>query len=400
MILLLCSSCTLCCLEEMRRPPVMSGIAPDILDYNEALIRHQEPPDDEWSVVAADGCFVDCDIIEEGEGEEENNFSKKSNLKPDFFNPYHPLEEDFLFSIGDILEVSVFGDEETEYAHVAIAPDGRLYYTFLDGIPAAGRSLSDVRKEMEEALSQYFNHPMVVIVPISTFSQSYKIFGRVQMPGVYPIHGPIKLRQAIGEAGGILKESYEFKERNSVLNPLANLKKSYLIRRGEKLNIDFEQLLYTPNTDQDIYLRPGDYIYIAEADPQEVYVLGAAIQPSRIEFFEGMTLTEALAEARGFPTGTPYSADMSRVLVIRGALECPLVVEVDLQKLFYGEMRDIILAPNDIVYVYHKTLRFGRVLVLTAINNFVQAFATTAAGYYAQIKWFPVTTSTSDVSSP
>ncbi len=373
-ILLCCSSCTLW-LEEMRRPQVMTGVAPVIDDLNPIL----NP-----------SCMDEEDEEETG------------TLSPEFFNPYHPLEEKFVLSIGDLLEISVFGDEETEYRNVVVAPDGRLYYTFVDGIPAAGRTLQEVRKDLEESLSRYFIHPMVVIIPLAAFSQSYKIFGRVQQPGVYPIDAPIKLREAIGTAGGISRESYQFKDRNSRLNPIADLKRSFIIRNGEKLPIDFEKLLYTPTSNQNIYLRPGDYIFIADADPQEVYVLGGAILPSRVEYVEGMTLTEALAEARGFTIGDPYSADMSRVLVIRGALECPLVVEVDLLKLFHGEMRDIILMPNDIVFVYHKSLRFGRALVRAAANAFVQGFATTAAGYYAQFQWFTINTTPDmdDVSPP
>lgn len=69
-------------------------------------------------------------------------------------------------AIGDILDISIFGEEELAGTHVAIAPDGRLYYAFLNGIPAAGKNVAAVKKEVEKALSHYLVHPQVAIEPL------------------------------------------------------------------------------------------------------------------------------------------------------------------------------------------------------------------------------------------
>lgn len=75
--------------------------------------------------------------------------------------PRHSGELD----IGDLLDISVLGEEELAGSHVAIAPDGRLYYAFLDGIPAAGKSVTNVISEVESALARYLVDPQVAIVP-------------------------------------------------------------------------------------------------------------------------------------------------------------------------------------------------------------------------------------------
>ena len=71
-------------------------------------------------------------------------------------------------AVGDLLDISVFGEEDLTESHVAIAPDGRIYYACLDGIPAAGRTLSEVKREMESALAHYFVHPQLTIILLRT----------------------------------------------------------------------------------------------------------------------------------------------------------------------------------------------------------------------------------------
>ena len=182
-------------------------------------------------------CYIDqcpvmswCDFEEPPQVQTSCEEVEIPSLHPELFNPYQPLEEACQLSAGDVLNIAIFGDDETA-CELVIAPDGRLYYTFLDGIPAAGRALTDVRKEMEASLSHFFVHPKLLIVPKHIGSQSYKIIGGILQPGVYPIRGSVHLREAIDEAGGLRKDR------------AANLKNSFLSRKGEKLSVNFEQLL-------------------------------------------------------------------------------------------------------------------------------------------------------------
>lgn len=356
----------------LRRPEVMSSWNPTVLDFNPVL--------DEFTNRIAEA-EQDC---YKGEGH--------VPLTPDMFRPWSPSEENFRLAVGDFVAIAVFGDDETIADDVCVAPDGRLYYNLLDnGIPAAGRTIPDVRTEIEKEISLFFVEPVVTLSPKTSLNDTYSIMGRVATPGVYSTVDPLTLREAIGNAGGLLKE--DFTGRDEVTSPeesLADLSHSFIIRNKRKLNVDFHDLYYNPSTDQNIYIYPGDYIYIAATPYAEVYVLGAVTLPQRVRYQKGMRLMEVLGDAGGWPIGYPYSADVSRCIVIRGCLDCPLYVEVDLSQIYFGQMRDIILQPGDIIYVCNKTLRFGRQLVLTALNAFVQAFAATAAGYYGQFVWFHI----------
>jgi polysaccharide biosynthesis/export protein len=366
-----------------RRPPVMTGVPECVLDYGGGLeegLRKGLPCEDE------------CQPLDE-------NTECEPGLDAQFYDPYEPPVSEFHMSVGDILEILIYGEEESHFEKVAIAPDGCLYYAILDGVPAAGRTLSSVSKDLEKALEKYYKHPRVTLNLVESSSMMWKIFGKVQKTGVYPLEGPLTLRQAIGVAGGLAVETYEFKTNNSDLETLADLENSFMIRNGQMLDIDFKKLIHRADERYNIFIKPGDYIYIASIAFREVYVLGNVRVPLRLQYEDDMTLMQALAEAGGWLLGGPFAADMSNCLVIRGDLENPCVIRCDLCLLVKGEAKDFYLVPGDIIYVHNKTMRFARSLVTLAIETFVQSFATTASSYYADNKWFFVQTSDTDSSS-
>lgn len=351
---------------------------PEVWDYNPILEEYDKRLEE---------AEIDC-----------TESDKREPLTPDMFQTPWPSDEKFILSVGDFVAIAVFGDDETIADTVAIAPDGRIYYTLLDnGVPAAGYTIPEVRGFIEKEISKYFVDPIVTLSAKTSISETYSILGRVGLPGIYSTTESLRLREAIGNAGGILKEDFTGRNENNPEESLADLGNSFIIRDKMKLQIDFRDLLYNPNTTQDIFVLPGDYIYIAATPFAEVYVLGAVATPLRIRYDRGMRLMEALATAGGWTLGFPYSADVSRCIVIRGCLECPLYVEVDLKQIYNGEARDIVLQPGDIIYVCNKTMRFGRQLVLIALNTFIQSFGTAAASYYGQFSWFKIGLGDTDV---
>ncbi len=358
--------------ELFRRPQVMETSHPVVKDYGPVLAEYDER-------LAA---YEDQDDVE------------KEPLTQDMFKPFKPTEENYHLARGDIVEIDVYDEVETASRNISVAPDGRIYWTFLDGIPAAGRTIPEVRADLEREIKTHFKEPTVTLCSKTTVNETFTILGRVSLPGVYSTVDPIRVREAIGLAGGLLPEDFTNENQNAPQESIADLAHSFLIRDGKKLDVDFHDIFYNPNSKQDVFIYPGDYIYIASTPYAEVYVLGAVTIPTQVRYTRGMRLSQALASSGGWTIGFPYAADISKVLVIRGCLECPLFVQVDLRELINGETRDIVLHPGDIIYVYDKTLRFGRQLVLLALNAFIQSFATAAGSYYGEFSWFHISTGT------
>jgi len=359
-----CDGKNSCC--DFGRPPVLCYKTDYVLDYND--------------------CFEEVQI-----GSDEACLEPIQNmpLTEEMFNPFEPIDPDYRLARGDVLEISIFGEDETTIENAMIAPDGKLYYTVLNGIQAAGRRPDEVAKEIQNNLDHLFLNPLVSVTPRETQALNYRVLGRVQAPGEFPFEGPVTIREAISEAGGLLTPvSKEQDYGRRYLIPYYDLSRSFIVRGSRKLDIDFHKLLYEGDNTQNIFLRPDDYIYIAGSENREVFVLGYVNAPQRLPYVTGMTLMSTIATVGGWPTPNPYSPNLKRVLVIRGSLECPRVCVVDVDKILCGQALDVRLEPGDIVYASHKHFRFAREMVLFAIDSFITSFVSSAGEHYTRIHWF------------
>jgi len=215
-----CSGCTICKLFETyipppchcgsgRRPAVFATNTDMVVDQNEAYKQNEKEwkakeafwdQEDEEMLLAPDGCaypMLDCQ-----EEEREHALASSSST----VNFYEPLITDYKIGVGDVLEISVLGDEDMLAENVTVAPDGRIYYMFLEGIVAEGRTLEDLRAELESKMTRLFLTPTITIIPQFMSDNSFTILGRVRAPGLYPLEQTTTLRQAIGVSGGVLSD--------------------------------------------------------------------------------------------------------------------------------------------------------------------------------------------------
>jgi len=308
-------------------------------------------------------------------------------LNDEHFNPFYLERKDYKISKGDVLEISIFGDDDQAMRETVVAPDGRIYYMFADAIPAEGRTLKDVANDIESKIGHLFTNPEVTVIPRQIMAQRYMILGKVARPGIYPILSSLTLRHAIGEAGGVAYGGYA-----GTTIQIASLRDSFIVRNGKKLDINFANLLFTEGSEYDVYVQPGDYIYLASSLVRQIYLIGAVREQKPIPYKDGLTLFKAVSGPSGLVGGVllggPFAANVSQIMIVRGSLKQPKVMMVDLFKIIEGQARDVYLEPGDIVYIPNKKFRFGRGLVRSAIDTFVSTFGSDVGNYYASEEWF------------
>lgn len=294
---------------------------------------------------------------------------RRSKFPPEYFIPFLP--EARKLQVGDEVEIGVFGERDTIAGSVPVAPDGRLYYRFLPGIQAEGRTPEEVAHEIESGLRHLFNNPEVSIIPRRFISNRFSIFGKVESAGIFPLDTPTTVRQSIAKAGGIALGKYH----DSWIQ-IHNYKDSWLLRNGEKIPVDFEALMNKDDFSEDIYLRPGDVIYIASALGREVYLMGEVNQQQSQPFTAGLTLTQLLAGLDAGAGGyNQETADIKRIIILRDAMNDPKVFHVNLDDIMRGKEHNVFLEAGDIVYVPEKSFLFTRNLVKAMISTFVNTFA-------------------------
>ena len=99
---------------------------------------------------------------------------------------------------------------------------------------------------------------------------------------------------------------------------------------------------------QNIVMRGGDKIYIADAAASSVAVLGEVLKPQLIEVPNGfMTLRQALGKVGGIS----LAGDFRYIQVIRGSVLCPRIYTLNWEHILRLPSDSLLLIPGDIVYV-------------------------------------------------
>jgi len=301
-----------------------------------------------------------------------NTVTVSRKIEPEWLKPSPDL---FTLGPGDRLEIEILGDP-TSRAITIVAPDGKLYFNFLDGIDVWGATIAQAKASLENQLANYVREkPQVSIILRGVESKRIWVLGRVQAPGVYAMAAPMTLLEAISMAGGTLTLSnYRDQEAAGISQELADLKHSFVVRQGKLLPVDFEHLLKQGDFSQNIYLQADDFVYLPAARAKEIYVLGAVTEPRAIVYSDGLTVAGAVASAYG----TLKGAYMHHVVVVRGSIAQPEVFVVDYKRVIRGESQDIALQPHDIVYVPFAPYRYLERYVEIALNTFASSAAINA----------------------
>jgi protein involved in polysaccharide export with SLBB domain len=254
---------------------------------------------------------------------------------------------------------------DTAHNEVPIGPDGRVTFLQARDVMAAGLTIDELRAKLDEALGKYYQNPRSVVIPAAMHSKKYFVLGAVATRGVFNLDRPLTVIEALAVAGGL--ETGVF-EHDTV--ELADLSHSFLARNGQRMPVDFERLFQHGDLSQNVPLEPDDYLYIALASANEVYVLGEVGVPGLAAYLPQTTVMGAITARGGYTT----RAFKSRVLVVRGSLTHPETFVVNTANILAGKEPDFKLRSKDIVYVSKNPFVKVEEMLDSAVTAFVQGF--------------------------
>jgi len=265
---------------------------------------------------------------------------------------------------GDSLNFGLFGNAKLDKLKVPVAPDWTISYLDAQQISVRGLTVEELRIRMTEKLSEKRRNVKLKVWPAALASKKYTVLGKVKDNNVYPLDRPTRLLEAIARAKGIVVGS-----RGQSATELADLKRSFIVRKGKKLSVDFESLYRTGAMEHNVFIEPGDYIYIASNVHNETYVFGSVGRPGVVPLTGTMTVMGAIAESGGYSK----HAWRGRVLLVRGSVGNPEPVVVNTREILNGNQKDIALEPGDIVYVHKQPWSYARDVLDIAIKSYIQA---------------------------
>ena len=109
---------------------------------------------------------------------------------------------DYIIGAGDVLYISVWKDEALT-GDVVVLPDGSISFPLVGSIPASGKTVEILKKDLEERIKRYVPEPVLTVAVKTVNSMFIYVIGRVNNPGRFVLNAPINVLQALSMAGGV-----------------------------------------------------------------------------------------------------------------------------------------------------------------------------------------------------
>ncbi len=236
---------------------------------------------------------------------------------------------------GDELQIQVL-DLNNLATTAIVRPDGMISAMLLDDIPAAGRTVADVRRDLTDRYSKIYRNPRVGVFAKSFSNRIVYVTGEVAKPGSVGLSGSMTAVQAAIQAGGFL--------------PTSKLDEAVLLRQTDGTNrkvIPLEVTKILKGEASDVPLQPLDVVYIPRSDIK-VFVGGEVQKPGLVPLDRSLSAMKAITSAGGLLE----SGSLRGAILLRDhGKQKPDIIPLRLDEVMRGAAEDVMLQPYDVLFV-------------------------------------------------
>ncbi|WP_020676301.1 polysaccharide biosynthesis/export family protein [Geopsychrobacter electrodiphilus] len=260
--------------------------------------------------------------------------------------PVESVEEvpspQYLVGSGDVLYINISARPELgspiattgSVAGSRIDGNGNIHLPLVGTVPVAGLSVEQIQQSLRQKFSTYLVDPWVVVEVAEYKSHPLYLLGQFKTAGTFYMDRPLTLLQGLALGGG--------------LQDTADMRNARLIRQNKTQPVDILSLVQDGAARQNVWLHPGDSIYVPDDKNLNVFVFGAVKKPGPVTMPNGrLSLGQALSSAGLDEVGT----NLNQIRIIRSlSVTRGELLVVDLEKVMRGEALPFALQEGDIVY--------------------------------------------------
>lgn len=248
---------------------------------------------------------------------------------------------------GDVLEVIDWNENPPQPRDLRVDPDGAISYPLVGLLNVKGMTVAEVQERLTAELRKQVKRPRLEVTLKSIQKQvAVYVLGAVERPGPYEVVQGMKVKDAIGMAGGLRKDAD---------GAAATLKREGSDR---PMPLDLERLLSGRDEGLNISLQFGDVIHVptrlfeGPKAMMTVFVFGQVVRPGAVTLSTEARVREAITAAGG---PTPLAALKKATLQRRDAKPIPVDLYAVMQQ---GDAAsNVSLREGDVLYVPESSNR-------------------------------------------
>jgi polysaccharide export outer membrane protein len=158
---------------------------------------------------------------------------------------------------GDTVQVFVWRNPEVSTS-VPVRPDGLLSAPLLEELPAAGKTPSELARDIEEKLSVYLRDPLVTVIVngfVGTYKDKIRVVGEASAPKALLYRDAMTLLDVMIAVGGLT--NFADGNRAALVRIEGDSQVEYRVR--------LDDLIRDGDISANVDMRPGDILIIPEA---------------------------------------------------------------------------------------------------------------------------------------
>ena len=239
---------------------------------------------------------------------------------------------------------------------------------------AAGLTVEQLEKTLAERLSEYLTAPQVGVSVAEYRSQPVSVLGAVNKPGVYQLRGGRTLLEVLSMAEGTKPDAAQTVQitRRREHGPIPRLQ-----ARGSGWRLGGHHKPRARHSGPRSGRQYSDQTQrrTLGSGGEKVYVLGLVHKPGAFGLTDGRTMS--VLQALSFAGGPAPTASIHKAKILRAVAGSDKRAEIDvnLRQVLDGKNTDVVLGPEDVLYVPSSVAKRAGVRALEAALQTVTGMA-------------------------
>ena len=167
------------------------------------------------------------------------------------------INPEYLIGPGDSINIIVWRNPEVSMS-VPVRPDGKITTPLVEDLPAAGKTSTQLARDIEGALAKFIQQPVVTVVVtnfVGNYNEQIRVIGQAAKPQALPYRKDMSLMDVLIAVGGVTE--FASGNRASVIRTIDG--------KQQKLQVRLDDLIKDGDVSANMAMRPGDILVIPES---------------------------------------------------------------------------------------------------------------------------------------